>query len=152
MDIREAVFEDLDRLREMEQGIVSYERPFASNLREDPIQYYDLGDLITRDDAQVLVAISEGTIIGSGYGLIKNSKPYFQPDRFVYLGFMYVSPEYRGQGVNGKIIDGLIEWAKQKGIHELQLEVYAENESAIKAYQKRNFSPDLLNMRLHLND
>jgi len=124
MDIREAVFEDLDRLREMEQGIVSYERPFASNLREDPIQYYDLGDLITRDDA----------------------------DRFVYLGFMYVSPEYRGQGVNGKIIDGLIEWAKQKGIHELQLEVYAENESAIKAYQKRNFSPDLLNMRLHLND
>jgi len=152
MDIREAELDDIERLLEVEQEIVKYERPFAPNLREDPIHYYDLEDLIRREDAQVIVATSQRKIVGSGYALIKNSKPYFEPDKFIYLGFMYVSPDYRGQGINGKIIDRLIAWAKQKGITELQLEVYAENESAIKAYRKRKFSADLLNMRLNLND
>lgn len=33
---------------------------------------------------------------------------------------------------------------------EIQLEVYAENESALKAYTKIGFRPDILQMRLDL--
>jgi len=152
LEIREAVPEDLPILKEFEQGVIQYERPFAANLKKDPITYYDLEDLILRKDALVLVAILENEIIASGYALILNSKPYFEPDQYAYLGFMYVAPEHRGKGVNGKITEKLIDWALSRNLSEIQLDVYAANESAIKAYQKMGFKPDLLKMRLNTTE
>jgi len=114
IDIREAVLEDLPILEKFEQEIIKFERSFASNLKDDPITYYDLKDLIERKDAQVLVALLEEEIVGSGYALIKNSVPYFEPEQYAYLGFMY-----------------------------------GTNESALKAYQKMGFKPDLQKMRLN---
>ena len=55
--IREAITDELKTLQEFEQGVVKYERPFAPNLKEDPIVYYDIQNLIERDDAQVLVVV-----------------------------------------------------------------------------------------------
>lgn len=152
LEIREAKIEDLDTLKVFEQGVIHYERPFAPNLKNDPIEYYDLIDLIQREDAHVIVATISGKIIGSGYALIKNSVPYKSPKQYAYLGFMYVLPKFRGKGINGKIIDSLIDWAKTKNLTEIQLEVYAENESALNAYEKSGFKPDLLKMRLTTED
>ena len=149
LKIREAVLKDLPVLLEFEQGIIQVERPFAPNLKEDPVIYYNLEDLIQRQDAQVLVATIEDKVIGSGYALIEHSKPYFKHDRHAYLGFMYVSPEFRGKGINGLITKRLIEWANSKDLTEIQLEVYAANESAIRAYEKVGFKPDFLRMRLN---
>jgi GNAT superfamily N-acetyltransferase len=150
--LREAIQGDLNKLRVFEQNLIQYERPFASNLREDPIEYYDLFDLIKRPDARVVVAEVSGEIVGSGYALIKRSVEYKKPDTYAYLGFMYVIPKFRGQGVNGKIIDYVTQWAKTKNIKELQLDVYAENKSAVRAYSKKKFKPDLLKMRLNLEE
>jgi ribosomal protein S18 acetylase RimI-like enzyme len=148
-EIREAVIEDLHILKIFEQEIIQYERPFASNIKKNPVTYYDLKELILRKDAQVLVAIIDEEIVGSGYVQIQNSKPYFEPEQYVYLGFMFVSPQYRGKGINGKITEKLIEWAKSKNLSEIQLDVYAANESATNAYKKIGFKPDLLKMRLN---
>jgi len=152
LEIREALMEDLPVLLEFEQGVIQYERPFAPNLKKDPISYYDLEDLIKRNDAQVLVATIDGELVASGFASIKNSKPYFKPDRYAYLGFMYVTPQHRGKGLNGRITEKLLEWAKSQNLSEIQLDVYAENNSAIKAYHKMGFKPDLLKMRLNTDD
>ena len=61
---------------------------------------------------------------------------------------MYVRPEFRGKGINNIVIQKLVNWAHQKNIYEIQLDVYAKNESALKAYKKFGFKPDLLKMRL----
>lgn len=152
MEIRTAQIEDLETLKSIEQAIIHYERPFGHNLDDDPISYYDLANLIEREDAEVVVATKEGEIIGSGYILIKDSKSYIKYKKHGYLGFMFVSPKHRGQGVNGKVVDALVAWGKKRNITEFQLEVYAENESAVKAYEKRNFIPDLLRMRFNTED
>lgn len=150
--IRKAKIEDLDILKKFEQGVIRYERPFASNLKNDPIEYYDLINLIEREDAHLVVATNNEEIVGSGYALIKNAVSYKKPDQYAYLGFMFVLPKFRGKGVNGKIITTLIDWAKKINLTEIQLDVYAENESALKAYQKRGFKPDLLKMRFNTED
>ena len=62
---------------------------------------------------------------------------------------MYVIPKFRGYGLNGKIIDHLIDWAKTRNLSEIQLDVYAENESAVNAYKKRGFNADVLKMRIN---
>jgi ribosomal protein S18 acetylase RimI-like enzyme len=146
--LREAVLNDLPVLKAFEQALIRYERPFASNLRADPISYYDIQGFIEHPDALLYVAEFKGEVVGSGYAQIQNSVAYKKPEQFVYLGFMYVHPEYRGKGINGKLIQKLVEWAKDKKIHEIQLDVYAENKSALVAYKKLGFKPDLLKMRL----
>ncbi|NIF03932.1 GNAT family N-acetyltransferase [Chryseobacterium sp. Tr-659] len=149
MITREATEQDLKILLEFEQGIVSAERPFNTTLIDGEIHYYDLSHFIQSPDAILIVAEENNEIIGSGYALIKKSeKDYYTFETYAYLGFMYVKPEYRGKGINKVITDELISWAKSRDISEIRLDVYAENESAVKAYEKAGFEPHLLTMRL----
>ena len=146
--IREATAADLPMLLDFEQALIAYERPFAPNLRKDKISYYDLSAHIKAKDIRVVVAEIAGELVGSGCALIKENKAYKAPRYYVYLGFMYVIPEYRGQGINGQIMNDLIDWGKAQSYTEVQLDVYAENESAIKAYAKAGLVPEILTMRL----
>ncbi|WP_353148750.1 GNAT family N-acetyltransferase [Chryseobacterium sp.] len=149
MTTREAREEDLKILLEFEQGIVSAERPFNITLIDGEIYYYDLSHFIQSPDATLIIAEEDNEIIGSGYALIKKAeKNYYKFEEYAYLGFMYVKPEYRGKGVSKVVTDELINWAKSRGISEVRLDVYAQNESAIKAYEKAGFEPHLLTMRL----
>jgi len=149
MITRKATKEDLEILLSFEQGIITAERPFNSTLIDGEIHYYDLNEFIQSPDATLIVAEENNEIIGSGYALIKKSeKDYTNFQSYAHLGFMYVKPEYRGKGINRLITDALVDWSKSKGISEVRLNVYAENESAIKAYEKAGFEALLLNMRL----
>ena len=56
----------------------------------------------------------------------------------------------RGKGINRMILDVLMQWAKTKNISELKLDVYNENASAIKAYEKAGFTKYMVNMRMGL--
>ena len=146
--IREAKATDLPTLLDFEQALIAYERPFAPNLKKGKISYYDLSAYIKAADIRVVVAEIAGQLVGSGYALIKENKAYKAPQFYVYLGFMYVVPEYRGQGINGQIMNDLIDWGKAQGYTEFQLDVYAENESALKAYAKAGLIPEILTMRI----
>ena len=148
--VRPAKIEEIETLLEFEQGIVTAERPFDSTLKSGEIHYYDLAKLIESPLSAVFVAELDGELIASGYILEKEAKDYLKHDRFGHLGFMYVKPEHRGQGVNQKILDALLNWAKEHGLTEVRLEVYSVNASAIKAYEKAGFKPNLLEMRMEI--
>jgi len=149
MMTREATEEDLKILLEFEQGIVFAERPFNSTLIDGEIHYYDLLQLIKSEEALVLVTEDNNEIIASGYARIKKTEnDYSNFDEYAYLGFMYVKPEHRGKGVNKLILDELIGWAKAKNISEVRLDVYSQNESAVKAYEKAGFESLLTTMRM----
>lgn len=146
---REATEEDLKILLEFEQGIVFAERPFNSTLIDGEIHYYDLLQLIKSEEALMLVTEENNEIIASGYARIKKTEnDYSNFDEYAYLGFMYVKPEHRGKGVNKLILDELIGWAKAKNISEVRLDVYSQNESAVKAYEKAGFESLLTTMRM----
>lgn len=152
ISIRTAKIQDLITLKHFEQKLILYERPFAHNLKKDPIKYYDLKKLIKQKNAEVVVAIYNNEIVGSGSVIIEKSIDYKNPEFYAYLGFMFVVPKYRGKKINSSIIKSLMKWSKDRGILEFQLDVYAENKNAIKAYQKLNFKSDLLKMRLNTSE
>ncbi len=146
--IRDAVIDDLSQLLEFEQKLIAYERDFDPNLKAGKIHYYDIKKYILDPEIKVVVAEHEQLVIGSGYGLIKSSVSYKNPETFVYLGFMYVEEDFRGRGVNQAIIQSIFDWGKEKGHDEFQLDVYTENESALLAYAKSGFKPYLQKMRI----
>lgn len=150
--IRKATENDLDTLYQFEQGVVEAERPFDRTLRKGLIHYYDLTALIRSSNAHLLVAEIDTRIIGSGYVRIDRSKDYLAHTHHAYFGFMYVLPEFRGRGVNRKIMDELKRWTKDQHVTELRLDVYVENSVAIRAYEKLGFKQHLVEMRMNLNE
>src|SRR6187402_3062624 len=150
--IRKASLLDLEQLKVFEQDLIKTERPFNPTLKPDPINYYDLRSLLASPLAEVVVAEADNKIIASGYARIDRSRPFLKHSNHAYLGFMYVLPEYRGQGINRRIIDALKNWAATQNITEFSLEVYYDNISAIKAYEKKNFSKYILEMQYNLEN
>lgn len=146
--IRKATVKDLQSLLEFEQGIIKAERPYDPTLDVDPISYYDLSLLIDSENAEVLVAEYNGKVIASGYAKIKQALYYLNHQNYSYLGFMYTQSDFRGKGVNKKIIDGLKKWSYSKGLKEIRLTVYNDNDGAIRAYEKVGFKKHLIEMRL----
>jgi GNAT superfamily N-acetyltransferase len=149
--IRKAALNDIETLLEFEQGVIEAERNCDKTLLNEKICYYDLKAMMESPNVELAVAEINNTLIGSGYARIENAKPRYNYERYALLGFMYVVPEYRGKGVNKKIIDYLIKWAGKQKITELRLEVYAANISAIKAYEKIGFAKDVIEMRLGMH-
>lgn len=146
--IRSANLSDLERLLVFEQAIIDAERPFDATIRDGPdVGYYDLEELLSSPDAEVVVAEVGVEMIGSGFARIERSEAYLKHDEHSYLGFMYVVPKHRGRGINKKIIAALEEWSLSKGVTEMQLEVYVDNIGAIRAYEKSGYSRLILTMR-----
>ncbi len=149
---RKATIDDLETLLGFEQGIIVAERPFDPTIKADPVNYYDLKGYILSEDIEVVVVETKGIVIGSGYALIKQARPYLDHKEYAYLGFMYTHPDYRGQGVNQLIIAALKNWASAKGMAEIRLTVYDDNVPAIKAYEKVGFKKHIIEMRLNTNE
>ncbi len=145
--IRQATMADMPTLLRFEQGVIQAERPFDPTLQDNTIHYYDIEQMITASHIELLVAEQNQQLIGSGYARIESAKPYLKHKQYAYLGFMYVDPAFRGLGVNQKIMKSLEEWVVLQGIAELRLDVYDNNVSALKAYQKSGFAKHLVNMR-----
>lgn len=146
--LRTATLDDIDVLLAFEQGVITAERPFDVTLGADPITYYNLEELILSDDASIIVAEIEGKIVGSGYALQKPARHYLNHEFYSYMGFMFTLPQYRGRGVNTKIIERLKLWSDSKGLKEIRLTVYDENHGAIRAYEKVGFKKHIIEMRL----
>ncbi|HEY8561823.1 MAG TPA: GNAT family N-acetyltransferase [Pyrinomonadaceae bacterium] len=150
--VRRAEIGEIDVLLSFEQGIIRTERPFDPTLKPGEIHYYDLRKLVSSPDAEVLVAVSDGKIVGSGFADIRRADDYFKHERYAHFGFMYVEPAYRGRGVIQMILEGLKKWALAKGVGELRLEVYDANAAAVKAYEKAGFKRHVLKMRMEVSE
>ncbi len=149
LQIRAAEVRDLETLREYERGVVDAERPFNQSISPGPATYYDLEALIADPQSELLIADIDGTIAATGYATIKRSLPYLEHDRHAYLGFMFVLPDFRGQGLIQKILDALVEWSASHGVVDYYLDVYANNAAAVKAYTKYGFEPNMIEMKIN---
>ena len=145
--IRKATREDLPVLLAFEQAIIEVERQFDPTLASADVSYYDLAAMIDAPLVELLVAEIDHEVIGSGYARLEESKVYLKHRRHAYLGFMYVVPSRRGSGVNQQLIAALVRWVVSQQVHELRLDVYHDNQAAIRAYEKAGFHRHLTEMR-----
>jgi GNAT superfamily N-acetyltransferase len=150
--IRKATTEDLSILYEFEQGVLQAERPMDKTLKISKTYYYDIPNLISELNVELVIAEINGVIVGCGYARIKQARDCFQFDQFSYLGFMFTKEDYRGKGVNKTIMNYLYDWSLSKGIYEVRLEVYPSNNAAIKAYEKVGMQATMHTMRIDLRN
>lgn len=150
--VRLAKQSDVSILLEFEQGLINAERPMDSTIKDGTISYYSISDFIKNENSDVYVVELNDKIVASGYAKIKEDRHYFKHQQQGYLGFMFVPEQHRGNGYNKLILDALLKWCKERNIHEIRLDVYDVNDSAIRAYEKVGFTKHMINMRLDITD
>ena len=89
-------------------------------------------------------------MVGSVYLRIENSKHYHKNPQHGYIGFMYVKPTFRGKRISNLILESLKNWAIEKELKELRLDVYSNNLAALKSYERFGFTKSLVNMRIDI--
>ena len=55
------------------------------------------------------------------------------------LGMM-IARQYRGQGIGGRLLDESLRWARESGLHKVDLGVWPHNTAAIALYRSRGFT------------
>lgn len=147
---RPATPQDIAVLNQFQRDIIRTEAPFIPGRKEEDYTYYDLSALIESSLALVAVAECDGKVVGSGYVQKRASRHYYKNPHHGYVGFMYTLPQYRRKGVARAVLSYLGDWAKSHGMDELRLDVFAENQSAISAYQSAGFQSTMIAMRYEL--
>lgn len=145
---RPAREDDKPSLLALEQALIKAERPFNALLKDVGAHYYDVDFLIQDDNTRLLVGEIEGQIVATGYVQIRTSKASLVHEAHGYLGFMFVADAYRGRGLNKLVMQQLIDWGKSQGARYFYLDVYSQNDSAIRAYEKLGFQRSLMEMVL----
>lgn len=148
--IRIAALSDKGTLLEFEQALIEAERPHALMLKDGSICYYDLDHFIADKHTHLLLVDIEGRPVACGYVQIRDSQAHHNSKQHGYLGFMYVCPEWRGNGINKLLMQELQSWALTRGVHHFRLDVFITNQAAIRAYEKVGFQANMVEMVLEL--
>lgn len=112
--------EDLPQVMEIENASYTAPWPEAS-----------FRGLLRRPDAAIFVAENEGEIVGyaASWAVLDQGE----------LGNIAVAPGHRGQGVAKRLMDAVIEEMRERGVHELYLEVRVTNTVAQHLYEQYGF-------------
>jgi ribosomal-protein-alanine N-acetyltransferase len=115
--------DDLARVMQIE--VVCFSTPWKENT---------FRSLLRRTDTDLYVAENDddGGILGytACWTVIDQSE----------LGNVAVAPEARGRGIGGTLVDTVVERVKERGAHELFLEVRESNVVAQAIYRERGFA------------
>jgi L-amino acid N-acyltransferase YncA len=85
----------------------------------------------------VIVAESDGAIVGWGSLNVFNARPAY---RHVADFSVYVERAWRGKGVGHRLLERLIELAREIGYHKMVLATFPTNTGGVRLYERLGFS------------
>lgn len=134
--IRQATYDDLPAIRDLlgvtwhdtYDSIHGSERVAEITKRWHSVEI--LTEFLEHPNGRLLVAETEGQIEGTAYAQL-------EPDRFVDIFSLYVSPASQGGGVGKALLNTIIDTFP--GVPLLRLGVMPENSRAIRFYEHNGF-------------
>lgn len=138
--VREARGEDAERMVELNEHVLT-ETSF--HIRE-PDEYPARVDMearfvrsvAERSDALYLIVELDGDLVG----MLLFQAERLRRARHVGSFGMAVLTEYQRQGVGTRLLEGLLDWCReQPRMEKIKLEVFSDNQVAIKLYERHGF-------------
>ncbi len=103
-----------------------------------------LGKALKNPNYELLVAEIDGEIAGFIDQWIVHD--FAHGAQLSYIQNLYVTSKHRRKGVGSKLLDRIIESAKDKGVLEIHLVTEFENKPAISLYRKHGFVKESLQL------
>lgn len=105
---------------------------------QQSIKYWEDTLAMNDQESAIFFAEHEGQLIGMT-GIARGRSPKTRHGADIWG--VYVTPQWRGLRVADGMIDWCKDWAQARGIVILRLAVVATNRSAIRCYQRCEFTP-----------
>ncbi|UCC17529.1 MAG: GNAT family N-acetyltransferase [Dehalococcoidales bacterium] len=99
-------------------------------------------DLIRDKNSILFVAIYQEHLAGLITVNVREypNVPIMIPRTYPYIGDIVVAEKYRRKGIGQMLMNRVQSWAKEKGIFQLELNVWAFNERAISFFEKSGYT------------
>lgn len=149
MIIRSAVTDDLEQIKEL------FRELDACSVQQQPEHFQPgersdeyLQELISNNDSDFLVCITDDRIIGFSLLFLKETKPIslLVPCIYAYIQDFVITESKRRQGYGTALIKASQYWAKNHGAQYIRLSVIPNNEAGILFYQKNGLYPQMITM------
>lgn len=133
------VHHDFDRARFLPPG-------------DDPERGYAwfLGTQIENPDSIVLVAESEGMVIGYVYAGIEPLSWKELRDEAGFVHDLVVDPESRGAGAGTRLLEAAVEWLRGRGLPRVILWTAQQNADAQRLFERSQFRRTMVEMTREL--
>ena len=153
MVIREASVRDshlvIELVSAMLQDMASYGGHALNNARQVNTQLRSsFSNAIEKEDHVFLLAVLEQQeeLIGVVEASVGSADEVFRPKPVLHVHALYVKTDHRGRGVGRKLLEAVLDWGKEKGCVEAELNVLANN-PARALYESAGFAVFELEMR-----
>jgi GNAT superfamily N-acetyltransferase len=135
--IREAISDEVERMLGMYEWL--FEAPGYVPPGWDPERAREaLKEAIDSDQSVVLVAEHRGELLGLATGYLELNSVRF--GQRCWIEDLAVSPEHRSEGVGGRLLDAVADWARERGATHLELDTGLAREDAQRFYERRGES------------
>ncbi len=138
--IRISTISDLESIQKLNQSLCELERKeydkttsIDFSLSKNGTEYFS--NNINSPDSFVLVAESEGKIIGYLLGAIKEPEDYRTINSLAEADNMFIEETFRGKGIGKEFIRLFEEWCRERKIERIRFVASANNAKAIAVYE-----------------
>lgn len=153
MNIRCATVKDYEIIAEFSKQVVlhhSANRPDIIKSAPD-LSKKEFKKTIKDKNWITLIAENDGQAVGYCKALIRNiGDEVWTPMKLIFIFEMYVAPSCRRKGVANALLDEIKKIANEIGATQIELDVWAFNDSAIQLYEQSGFVPQRIKMELKL--
>jgi len=150
--------EDADAVAHLWESLVAYHRELDASLPPAAPQgarryARRLIDRVDDPMSRVLVAEVDGKVVGYVLGVVVDLAPeMFSQEPSGFLADIYVDAEYRRAGVGRALVEGLVAWFHERGLHYYEWHVAARNEDSLAFWRSMGGREVMLRMRAEVDD
>ncbi len=141
--ILEAREEHVPQIVEVWKGFVDLhaERdPVFTRCREGHLNFASwVRELIASPDAQVLVALEDGDIVGYALTMEKVYPPVYERTTYGEVTDMAVMEGHRRHGIGTALLERVREWCRERGLDRIELRMMPTNPMAAAFWRKHGF-------------
>jgi|WetSurMetagenome_2_1015567.scaffolds.fasta_scaffold220208_2 ribosomal protein S18 acetylase RimI-like enzyme len=154
IDIRFADKTDSDMLVQFTRALLDETRAFGGHeVNADEmfwLKFYDIiKERINDPDRLFIMACRKGRSVAYLEGQIAGIQDIFTPKRSFHINGVYVDPGSRRLGIAEGLVQKALQWAKEHGCHEADLNVLVGNHAKV-LYDKIGFKTFQYEMRIKL--
>ncbi|MGC9467116.1 MAG: GNAT family N-acetyltransferase [Anaerolineae bacterium] len=143
--IRRAMLADFRALSQLFEEVDRLHREALPDLfqqaRGAPREMAYIRSLIVGRDSDIIVAVNDGQIVGCVVLMIRDAPkiPILVPLQYVMIDTLVVVPDARGGGLGRQLMASAEQWAHERGIDRVELNVFEFNEGARAFYEKLGY-------------
>ena len=141
MEIRFAQIQDVPGILSLLRQVGKVHRDLRPDLFRDGAQKYSASEvmaLLEDSDSPVFVAAAGGKVLGYCFCQVQRIEkdPVMTDRESLYIDDLCVDETCRGQHIGQQLYETVCKYARQRKCYNVTLNVYADNVSALKFYEK----------------